>query len=180
MHAPLHHHRRTGIGCASRAGLDDVRIHDLRHSYASRALAAGESLSMIGKLLGHADIQSTARYAHLARETERLSAARVGGSIGADIGADQAEQARTARPDMNMTVPPAVPCDERSRGASRAGDDLRPHRGGALLPAERHRGLGPGAHRLRCPGLSLGRQGLRGADPGARKVPGASAWAATG
>ena len=70
------------------AGLDDVRIHDLRHSYASRALAAGESLSMIGKLLGHADIQSTARYAHLARETERLSAARVGGSIGADIGAE--------------------------------------------------------------------------------------------
>ncbi|MDE2991104.1 MAG: site-specific integrase [Chloroflexota bacterium] len=72
----------------SRAGLDDVRIHDLRHSYASRALAAGESLSMIGKLLGHADIQSTARYAHLARETERISAARVGGSIGADIGAE--------------------------------------------------------------------------------------------
>ena len=72
----------------ARAGLDDVRIHDLRHSYASRALAAGESLSMIGKLLGHADIQSTARYAHLARETERLSAARVGTSIGADIGAD--------------------------------------------------------------------------------------------
>ena len=36
----------------ARAGLDDVRIHDLRHSYASRALAAGESLSMIGKLLG--------------------------------------------------------------------------------------------------------------------------------
>ena len=40
---------------------------------------------MIGKLLGHADIQSTARYAHLARETERTSAARVGASIGADI-----------------------------------------------------------------------------------------------
>ena len=47
---------------------------------------------MIGKLLGHADIQSTARYAHLARETERLSAARVGGSIGADIGADKDSQ----------------------------------------------------------------------------------------
>ena len=74
------------------ADLEDVRIHDLRHSYASRALAAGESLSMIGKLLGHADIQSTARYAHLARETERLSAARVGGSIGADIGADKDSQ----------------------------------------------------------------------------------------
>ena len=77
----------------ARAGLDDVRIHDLRHSFASRALAAGESLSMIGKLLGHADIQSTARYAHLARDVEQASAARVGVSIGADI---MAENSRTA------------------------------------------------------------------------------------
>lgn len=68
-----------------RAGLDGVRIHDLRHSWASRALALGESLSMIGKLLGHNRIDTTARYAHLARDTERASAARVGGSIGADI-----------------------------------------------------------------------------------------------
>ena len=43
-------------------------------------------------MLGHADIQSTARYAHLARETERLSAARVGGSIGADIGTEGAAE----------------------------------------------------------------------------------------
>ena len=71
----------------ARAGLDDVRIHDLRHSYATRALAAGESLAMIARLLGHADIASTLRYAHLARGTERASAARVGGSIGADLGA---------------------------------------------------------------------------------------------
>lgn len=68
-----------------RAGLGDVRIHDLRHSFASRALAAGESLSMIGRLLGHADIDSTARYAHLAQDAERRAAARVGTSIGADI-----------------------------------------------------------------------------------------------
>ena len=69
----------------AQAGLADVRIHDLRHSYATRALSAGESLSMIGRLLGHADIQSTLRYAHAARDGERDSAARVGGSIGADI-----------------------------------------------------------------------------------------------
>ena len=67
------------------AGLDDVRIHDLRHSYASRALAVGESLPMIGHLLGHGKVKTTARYAHLERDTERASAARVGGSIGADI-----------------------------------------------------------------------------------------------
>ena len=49
-----------------RAGLEDVRIHDRRHSFASRALALGESLTMIGKLLGHRQVQTTARYAHLA------------------------------------------------------------------------------------------------------------------
>ncbi len=68
-----------------RAGLDDVRIHDLRHSFASRALALGESLSMIGKLLGHSKIQTTARYAHLARDSVKESAARVAASIGADL-----------------------------------------------------------------------------------------------
>ena len=68
-----------------RAKLKDVRIHDCRHSYASRALALGEGLSMIAALLGHAKVTTTARYAHLARDTEKASAAKVGGSIGADI-----------------------------------------------------------------------------------------------
>ena len=67
------------------AGLEDVRIHDLRHSFASRALALGESLPMIGKLLGHSQIQTTARYAHLARDSIRESAVRVAASIGEDI-----------------------------------------------------------------------------------------------
>ena len=66
-----------------RAGLDDVRIHDLRHSFASRALALGESLPMIGKLLGHSQVQTTARYAHLANESVKASGSRVGDSIGA-------------------------------------------------------------------------------------------------
>ncbi len=69
----------------SRAGLDDVRLHDLRHSFASRALALGEGLSMIGKLLGHARIETTARYAHLARDSVRESAERVAASIAADL-----------------------------------------------------------------------------------------------
>ena len=40
------------------------------HSYASRALALGESLTMIGKLLGHTQVQTTARYAHLAQRLD--------------------------------------------------------------------------------------------------------------
>ncbi|MYA88982.1 MAG: site-specific integrase [Boseongicola sp. SB0662_bin_57] len=68
-----------------RAGLDDVRIHDLRHTYASRALALGESLTMIGKLLGHTQVQTTARYAHLARDSIQSAASRITGSIGVDL-----------------------------------------------------------------------------------------------
>ena len=69
----------------ARAGLDDARIHDLRHSFASRALALGEGLPMIGKLLGHTQVQTTARYAHLARDTVKASAARIGDSIDGDL-----------------------------------------------------------------------------------------------
>ena len=68
-----------------RAGLEDVRVHDCRHSYASRALALGEGIPVISKLLGHRRFATTARYAHLAREGERRSAAMVGDSIGGDI-----------------------------------------------------------------------------------------------
>ena len=67
-----------------RADVKDVRIHDLRHSFASRALALGESLTMIGRLLGHTDVGSTARYAHLAHGAEKVAVARVGDSIEAD------------------------------------------------------------------------------------------------
>ena len=69
----------------ARAGLDDVRIHDLRHSYASRALALGESLPVIARLLGHAQIQTTARYTHLTRDAVKDAAVRVAKGIEEDI-----------------------------------------------------------------------------------------------
>ena len=50
----------------ARAGLKNVRIHDPRHTFASTAVASGQGLPMIGKLLGHTQVQTTARYAHLA------------------------------------------------------------------------------------------------------------------
>lgn len=54
-----------------RAGLKEFRIHDLRHSFASCLVNAGRSLYEVQELLGHADIKTTSRYAHLSRE--RLS-----------------------------------------------------------------------------------------------------------
>ena len=68
-----------------RARIKDVRLHNLRHSFASRALALGETLPVIGKLLGHSDIETTARYAHLARDSVYDAAERIADNIAADI-----------------------------------------------------------------------------------------------
>ena len=68
-----------------RAGIADMRLHDCRHSFASRALALGEGLPMIGRLLGHSQVETTARYAHLAQDSVRDAAVRVSDSIAADI-----------------------------------------------------------------------------------------------
>lgn len=59
---------RAWIIARAYGGLQDVRLHDLRHSYASLAAGRGVSLHMIGKLLGHKVPATTQRYAHLARD----------------------------------------------------------------------------------------------------------------
>ncbi|MDE0095637.1 MAG: tyrosine-type recombinase/integrase [Gammaproteobacteria bacterium] len=68
-----------------KAEIEGVRIHDCRHSFASRALALGESLPAIGKLLGHSQVETTSRYAHLGQEAVRESAIRISDSIAAYI-----------------------------------------------------------------------------------------------
>ena len=70
----------------ARAGLKDVRIHDFRHSFSSRALALGESMAATAALLGHRKIATTARYAHLSRDAEKSAIATIGRSMGADLG----------------------------------------------------------------------------------------------
>jgi integrase len=63
--------------------LEDVRIHDLRHSFASFAAASRAALPMIGKLLGHDHTQTTARYAHLADDPLHQLNQQVGEDIAA-------------------------------------------------------------------------------------------------
>lgn len=58
----VHHHWYVIL---RRAALTGVRLHDLRHTFASHAATNNETLTMIGRLLGHAKTRSTARYAHL-------------------------------------------------------------------------------------------------------------------
>ena len=73
-----------GVVCEL-AGIEDTRIHDCRHSFASRALALGENLPMIGRLLGHSEEQTTERYAHLDRDWVREGAIRISESLAGDV-----------------------------------------------------------------------------------------------
>jgi integrase len=68
------------------AGLSDVRIHDLRHSFASVAAGGGMSLPVIGALLGHKDTATTARYAHLSDDPLRAAVNTIGSKIADAMG----------------------------------------------------------------------------------------------
>lgn len=70
----------------ARAGLSDVRIHDLRHSFASVAIRDGISLTLISRLLGHALPETTERYAHLADDAVTEAADRVCRAIASGLG----------------------------------------------------------------------------------------------
>jgi integrase len=79
------------------AGLDDVRLHDLRHAFASVAASSGMGLPIIGKILGHTQAATTHRYAHLASDPVKAAAAAVASKIAAamsggsgDAGTDSA------------------------------------------------------------------------------------------
>jgi integrase len=61
-----------------RAGLPGLRLHDLRHTFASHAVRSNETLTMVGHLLGHQHVQSTARYAHLSDDDVLNAADRIG------------------------------------------------------------------------------------------------------
>ena len=81
---------KTWEAVRERAELEGVRLHDLRHTFASFGAAGGFGLPVIGALLGHRQAATTARYAHLADDPVKRAAARIGGEIGA------AMQARAA------------------------------------------------------------------------------------
>jgi integrase len=74
-----------------KADLEDVRMHDLRHSFASFAAAGGLSLPLIGKLLGHTQAPTTQRYAHLADDPVKAAGEAVANRIAAAMNGEQGE-----------------------------------------------------------------------------------------
>ena len=153
----------------TRAGLDDVRLHDLRHSFASRALALGESLPVIAKLLGHAQIQTTARYTHLARDAVKDAATRVAQGIAEDIllpaaptrprvamrlNGDTGIDGRRAAPaavrgaDSRDTCASALTKASAARIAAAIGEDILLPRQEKNVPAPSRYDAGTAAHAL--------------------------------
>jgi integrase len=80
--------RRSWERVRKAAGLDGIRLHDLRHTFASILVSAGATLPLIGALLGHSNPATTARYAHLMLDPQRAAAERVGAIVtGSESGA---------------------------------------------------------------------------------------------
>lgn len=78
---PVQDLRRFWSGICAEAGVDGLRLHDLRHSFASFLVSGGASLEMIGKLLGHTQARTTQRYAHLLDSPLRAGVASVGALV---------------------------------------------------------------------------------------------------
>ena len=70
------------------AGLPDVRVHDLRHSFASFLVNAGRSLYEVQRILGHAHVSTTQRYAHLSQESLLSAANAVSKVVSLEISND--------------------------------------------------------------------------------------------
>ena len=83
-------HQHTGLVHWYRfrreAGIEDVRLHDLRHTVASQAAMNGVPLPVVARLLGHSDVRMTMRYAHVGDREIEAAAERVGRTIGAVLG----------------------------------------------------------------------------------------------
>src|SRR5262245_48644081 len=75
--------RKVWVRVCKVARLEGVRLHDLRHSFASIGVSGGASLPIVGRLLGHTKAQTTERYAHLAADPVRAANEAVGNQIAA-------------------------------------------------------------------------------------------------
>lgn len=102
---PRHDLKRPWDAVRSHAGLDHLRIHDLRHIFAGVGAGSHMGLPVIGKLLGHANASSTERYAHLQRDPQQEASNKIAAMLALALG----------------EVPPATNQNKRKRSEKRRG-----------------------------------------------------------
>ena len=95
-HGHLVNLQKTWLRVRKSAGLDDVRMHDLRHTYASVAVMNGVDPFLLKEIMGHKNLQTTLRYAHFADAAVQ----RAAGSVAAKLAT--ALNKRKARPDLKV------------------------------------------------------------------------------
>jgi integrase len=79
---PLVGYRKMWLALLAEAEVTDLRVHDLRHTFASYSLSGGQTLGTVGQLLGHRSTQTTSRYAHLIDDAARAAVERVADDLG--------------------------------------------------------------------------------------------------
>ena len=108
------------------AGIEDVRLHDLRHTHASHAVMNGVPVPVVSRLLGHADVGMTLRYAHLGDREIEQAAERVGRSIAELMGLDaQLSRARHSRERTRPSRPRSSAAAAADAGPTGPDRDLR-------------------------------------------------------
>lgn len=98
---PRHDLKRPWDAVTKRAGLTGIRLHDLRHTYASFGASGGLGLPIIGRLLGHAQAATTARYAHLDNDPLRRASETIAGRIAAALDGNWRSSVVALRPGAN-------------------------------------------------------------------------------
>ena len=95
-----------------KAGLKDVRIHDLRHSFASYLINQGHSLYEVQNLLGHTQVKTTQRYAHLSQDSLLNAADSAAASVPWDR---EARESNKTQPTEKAVIPEEVPAKARTK-----------------------------------------------------------------
>jgi integrase/transposase len=116
---------RTWEQIRAAAGISDVRLHDLRHSFASDALGSGVPLAVVGEMLGHRQPSTTQRYAHLADKIVRQALVVTTRSITESIHTIPALAESPFEPVRDAQWSRIQPLVERTRGAGGVASDLR-------------------------------------------------------
>lgn len=116
---PVHEIKRFWDDVRAKAKLEGVRVHDLRHTFASLLVSGGMSLPMIGKLLGHTQVQTTARYAHLFDDPLRVGLNGLGDMLKPKLVlVETPAEPAVVDQDNRPATQPAKPTRARTRRAS--------------------------------------------------------------
>ena len=99
---PRHDLQKPWAAVTKRAGLDGVRLHDLRHSFAAVGAGSGLGLPVIGKLLGHRNVETTARYAHVDANPLRVAANRIADQLADAMGESSCASAATKETETEL------------------------------------------------------------------------------